>query len=118
MIKIPEGAKIYACLEPVDMRKSINGLSILVVEAFSGQLTSGDIYVFFNKKRDISKALYWDKNGFVLHHKRLEQHKYVLPKGMLESPLTLSDVQLEGLLAGLDFMLMKQFSDIKYDTVF
>ena len=118
MLKLAKDVKVFVCLTPEDMRKSINGLSGLVVEELGGELTSGDIYLFFNKSRDRVKGLYWDKNGFVLHHKRLEKHKFVLPPKQEVSALEISEVQLHGLFAGLDFMLMKQFNDIDYTTIF
>jgi hypothetical protein len=100
------------------MRRAINGLSVLVVERFEGKITSGDLYVFFNKKRDLVKILFWHVNGFVLCQKRLEKHKFVLyaQKNLAGSSVltTINAVQLEGLLVGLDFMLMKDFKNISY----
>ena len=109
MLKVPEDVRVYVSLEPVDMRKAMNGLSVLVAESLSYNPVSGDMFLFFNKRQDIVKVLYWQHNGFVLHHKRLEKHKFILPLGQLtEKPLEISEVQLHGLLAGLDFMLMQR----------
>ena len=55
MLRISSNVTIYVCLESIDMRRAINGLSILVVERFEGKIISGDLYVFFNKKRDLVK---------------------------------------------------------------
>lgn len=118
MLKVSSNVNIYVCLESIDMRRAINGLSILVVERFEGKITSGDLYVFFNKKRDLVKILFWHVNGFVLYQKRMEKHKFVLPtqKSLSKSTIltTVNVVQLEGLLVGLDFMLMKDFKNISY----
>jgi len=121
MLRISNNVSIYVCLEAMDMRRAINGLSVLVVERFSGAITSGDLYVFFNKKRDLVKILFWHVNGFVLCQKRLERHKFVLPAQKRLAELVEADVltkinavQLEGLLVGLDFMLMKDFKNISY----
>jgi transposase len=75
---------------------------------------SGHLFLFFNKSRDKVKLVYWDKNGFVLHCKRLEKHKFIIPKLHPSTHLEITELQLQGLLAGLDFMLMTQFSDINY----
>ncbi len=61
--------------EPVDFRKSINGLSIIVESEMALSPLSGALFVFCNKKRDKLKLLYWDKTGFALWYKRLEQEK-------------------------------------------
>ena len=119
MLKVPEDIRVYVCLEAVDMRKAMNGLSVMVAEGFSANPLSGDMYLFFNKNKDIVKVLYWHQNGFVLHHKRLEKHKFILPLDKLaDTPLEISEVQLQGLLAGLDFTLMQRFPEIDYTQVF
>ena len=114
MLEIAEGIKIYIHLASIDMRKGINTLAVIVVEAFHENPQSGNVYFFFNKKRDKAKILFWDRNGFVLYGKRLEKHKYKMPKLSRQETLEITEVQLRGLLAGLDFMLMQQFSEINY----
>lgn len=108
-------------LESIDMRRAINGLSVFVVEEFSGKLTSGDLYVFFNKKRDLVKILFWHFNGFVLYQKRLEQHKFILPPSKFivegEQLVSINEIQLQGLLVGLDFMLMKNLKEFSYTEI-
>ena len=87
--------KIYLKPGATDMRKSINGLSLLVQEVMQNKVMSGDLYLFTNRKRNIIKALYWDRNGFCLWQKRLEQHKF--PWSKSEEPcieLTEEEVKL------------------------
>lgn len=114
MLKIREGIKIRVSIEPVDARKSIDSLSALVPDKFCDNPQSGNLFLFFNKARDKVKILYWDNNGFILHYKRLEKHRFKVPKLMDHNQIEITETQLYGLLAGLDFMLMQQFNDINF----
>ena len=70
---------IYLAVGSTDMRKAINGFSILVEQAMELNPFSGDLFVLCNRQRTIIKILYWDHNGFCLWHKRLEKHKFKGP---------------------------------------
>jgi transposase len=117
MLNLREGLSIYVSLVPMDMRKAINGLVVWVSEELNRAVQSGDLFVFVNKAKDRVKILYWDRNGFVLYHKRLERHKFYLPKlhEIKEGVLTLTSTELQGVLAGLDVLLMREFKEICYD---
>lgn len=93
---------IYLAVGSMDMRKAINGLSILVEQAMDLNPFSGDLFVFCNRQRTIIKILYWDHNGFCLWHKRLEKHKFKWPNSP-QDVMTIGAKQLSWLLAGLDF---------------
>ncbi len=67
---------VHLATEPVDMRKSINGLSVLVADKLEISPLSGSLFVFYNKARDKIKILYSDRNGFCLWYKRLEKHRF------------------------------------------
>lgn len=99
------------------MRKSINGLSALVLSVFKKQPTSGHLFVFYNQYRDKIKILQWDRNGFILHYKRLEKGKFQFKK-TAEDVIELSSDQLSWLLAGLDFMLMNDFAELNYSSYY
>lgn len=114
MIKLRNGLKIYICLQAIDARKSIDGLCALILENFEANPQCGNLFVFFNKSRDKVKIIWWDANGFVLHYKRLENHRFILPKLNGINTLKISETQLHGLLAGLDFNLMRHFPEINY----
>lgn len=114
MIQLNEGVKILVCTELIDARKSIDGLSCLVPEKFCDNPQSGNLFIFFNKARDKVKILYWDHLGFVLYYKRLENHRFVVPKLTGLSHLEITETQLFGLLSGLDFMLMRRFTEVNY----
>lgn len=90
-----------------DMRKGFNGLSGLVREHLEHDLLSGDVFIFLNKRRDRIKLLVWDRNGFVVWYKVLEQGTFELPaaeKATLEMSWT--DIQL--LLEGIEIKSVKR----------
>ena len=76
--------RVYLALGNTDMRKAINGLSILVQESMDLDPFSGHLFVFCNRKRNILKILYWDRNGFCLWSKRLEKHFFRWPESSEE----------------------------------
>jgi transposase len=90
-----------------DMRKGFNGLSGLVRDHISHELLSGDVFIFLNKRRDRIKLLVWDRNGFVVWYKVLEQGTFemtVAEKDALEMSWT--DIQL--LLEGIEIKSVKR----------
>jgi transposase len=95
-------SKVYLALGVTDMRKQINGLSILVEQHLSMNPFSGNWFVFCNRRRNMIKILYWDYNGFCVWHKRLEEHKFQWPKSEKEV-LTIGSRELNWLLDGFDF---------------
>ena len=58
------------------MRKSFEGLSAAIEEAFPGELLSGAFFIFLNRSKDHIKVLTWDGDGFVIYFKRLEKGRY------------------------------------------
>ena len=74
MFELSTAIKVFLALGATDMRKSINGLSLLVSEHLKLDPFSGSIFVFCNKKKNMLKILYWDTNGFCLWYKRLEKN--------------------------------------------
>lgn len=101
MIFKPGETKVYIALGATDMRKSINGLSLLVEDQFGLDLFSGSFFAFCNRKRDLVKILYWADNGFCIWMKRLEEDVFRWPDSE-EEVLEVSQVALEWLLHGLD----------------
>ena len=96
-----ESARVFVAVGNTDMRKSINGLSILVEQAMDLNPFSGDLFVFCNRLRTIIKILYWDNNGFCLWHKRLEKDRFKWPHSV-EEVVNIDQRQLQWLLSGLD----------------
>lgn len=116
MLKFDESLKIYLSVESLDMRKSINGLSISVFEDLECNPQDRALYIFYNKSRNKLKCLYWDKNGFVLIYKRLEKGRFQLSKSLSGHVYELSHKQLSWLLAGFDFVQMSQYPELNFAT--
>lgn len=79
MLGLPPSVKIYFATALVDMRKGIDGLRSVVEQALIKDPLSGHLFVFVGKSRDKVKILFWDRSGFVLYLKRLEQGRFQLP---------------------------------------
>jgi len=79
MISVPGPVRIYLHRAATDMRKSFDGLSGLVRSEFGRDPLSGDWFIFMNRRRDLVKVLYWERNGFALWSKRLERGRFTLP---------------------------------------
>jgi transposase len=71
--------RILAYREPVDMRKSFDGLVAITNGVHGEDPLSGSLFVFFNRRRNYMKLVYWDRTGFCLFAKRLEHGHFVLP---------------------------------------
>lgn len=110
----PFSGKVYLATGSTDMRKAINGLSILVEQAMELNPFTGDLFVFCNRKRTIIKILYWDHNGFCLWHKRLEKHRFRWPQTR-QDIIAIGARQLAWLLAGLDYTSAHQ--QLRYTAV-
>jgi len=109
------GVRVYLCREVVDMRKSIDGLAVLVQEAMELNAFEEAVFVFCNRARDKVKILAWERNGFVLWYKRLESERFKWPQS-LES-VRLSGEQLNWLLDGYDIEQMRPHKALHYGAV-
>ncbi|MCP4119578.1 MAG: IS66 family insertion sequence element accessory protein TnpB [Desulfobacteraceae bacterium] len=98
------------------MRKSINGLSILVADTLEPDLFSGHLFAFCNRKRDIVKILYWDRNGFCLWHKRLEKDRFQWPETE-EDVVDIHSHELAWLLDGLSLKQGEAHQQLSYTIV-
>ncbi len=79
MIGLPPSTRVFLCLPPTDMRKSFDGLAALAVDVVRQEPLSGHLFVFRNRREDRIKVLYWDRTGFCLFYKRLEQGTFRFP---------------------------------------
>jgi len=75
-LNLSGNVRLFLCREPVNMRKSFEGLSALVEELFPGELLSGAFFIFLNRRKDHVKVLFWDTDGLVIWFKRLEKGSF------------------------------------------
>ena len=113
---LPLQTKVYMAVGSTDMRKSINGLSIMVENYLDMDPFCGHLFAFCNRRRNIIKILYWDRNGFCLWHKRLEKHLFkwpVFPEDVME----IDQRELSWLLEGLDIGAIRAHEELSYTTL-
>lgn len=95
--------KVYLATGVTDMRKSINGLSLIVSEQLGHDPFTGSVFVFCNRSRDKLKILYWECNGFWLYYRRLNKGKFQWPTALNEQTLSITSRELHWLLDGLSY---------------
>ncbi|WP_341939694.1 IS66 family insertion sequence element accessory protein TnpB [Marinimicrobium sp. C2-29] len=117
MIQWPEDIKVYLHREPVDFRKAINGLSVIVQDEMALSPFDAALFVFCNKKRTQLKVLYWDETGFALWQKRLERDKFKWPRRWPDDPVVLDHEQWQWLLRGFDITQLKPHKTLFYRDV-
>lgn len=93
---------IWLYPKPVDFRKQIDGLVMLLASHLQLNPTSGQLFLFRNRHANKIKLLWWDRNGFWLCYKRLEKGRLKFPK-FCDTAMSLTADQLTWLLSGLDF---------------
>ncbi|RMF83778.1 MAG: transposase [Planctomycetota bacterium] len=76
MLSLPPSVRIFVAREPADMRKQFDGLAALVIDVIDEDPQSGHLFVFYNKRRNRVKILWWDRSGYLLLCKRLEHGRF------------------------------------------
>jgi transposase len=104
MMTVPPGVKIHLALGFTDMRKSFDGLSMIVQGVLKEDPFSGHLFVFRGRKSDTIRVLFWDGNGMSLFSKRLQRGYFVWPS-VRESGEThsITSAQLSMLIEGIDW---------------
>lgn len=104
MLSLPPTIRVYAATTPVDLRGGFDRLACVVREVLAGDPLSGHLFVFFNRRGDRTKILFWTHSGFCLFYKRLEKGRFRLPR--LAEPggqrLEMEAAELQLILEGID----------------
>jgi transposase len=100
--------RIWLCTLPTDMRKSYNGLSALVKNRLQGNPLSGELFVFVNRRQNQMKILYFDRSGYCIWSKKLEQGQFVV-RGAPGGKRQLNGTQLKLLLDGIEIKKSRQY---------
>lgn len=117
MIRLDAFTKIFIHKAAVDFRKSINGLSEIVQSDMHLDPFERYLFVFGSRDRRKIKMLYWDRTGFALWMKRLEEAKFPWPRKFEDDVIELTQRELEWLLDGYEFWKMKPHETLKYACV-
>jgi transposase len=107
--------KLFIHRAPVDMRKSINGLSSIVAQEMKLDLKSRSLFIFCNGRRTHMKILYFDRSGFAIWFKRLEDSKFPWPRNFEEETISIEAKNLELLLEGIN--VWTRFNDVHFEHV-
>ncbi len=108
---------VYLHRDPVDFRKAINGLVVIVEQSMELSPYAPALFVFCNRRHDKLKIVYWDETGFCLWYKRLEKARFKWPRRSDEDVVSLTEEQLHWLLRGLDITKMLPHQQLNYVAV-
>lgn len=81
MLTWPAGVRLYVVLDPVDLRRSFDGLAAIIEHQLGLDPRAGHLVLFTNKRRHMLKAIYFDRVGYTIVYRRLERGTFQLPAG-------------------------------------
>jgi len=101
--------RVYLCTSTTDMRKGFDTLAVLVRDGLGYDPLSGHLFLFVGRRRDRLKILYWDRDGYALWYKRLEQGTFRMPVAKPDAAsIELKASELAMLLEGIDLRSIKR----------
>jgi transposase len=102
MLMLPSALRVFVYTGPTDMRRSFDGLAAMVREIIGQDPLSGHLFVFTNRPRNRVKLLVWDRTGYLLFYKRLEEGVFTFrgADGQICLEMTATDLAL--VLEGID----------------
>ena len=109
MLTWPPTVRIFVSTQPTDMRRSLDGLAMITRENMGQDPLSGHLFVFFNRRGDRVKIMFWDRSGFCIWYKRLEQGVFRLPQSIVNTPnpeVEITDLSL--ILEGIDLSSVRR----------
>jgi transposase len=109
VLNFPTNVRLYLATQPVDLRRSYDGLSALVDGTFGKRAMSGDLFIFMNRRANQVRILFWERDGYVIMMKRLEQGTFRRTKTSDGEDLVEIDAgELAMLLEGIDAPTIKR----------
>ncbi len=117
MLRPSPNVPVYLYMEAVDMRKSIDGLALIVESEMDLLPMAEALFVFCNRGRDKIKMLYWERNGFVLWYKRLEKQRFRWPRQSAFCYEKRDGRDLNYLLDGFDIWQQRPHQTLHFDSV-
>ena len=76
MLSLPPSVRLFMATQPIDGRKGADSLMVLVREVFRQDPLSGHLFIFFSRRCDRVRVVYWDRNGYAMWTKRLERGRF------------------------------------------
>ena len=104
MIPVPSNTRIWLAAGVTDMRRGFNTLAAQAQTVLKEDPFSGHLFVFWGRRGDLLKIIWWDQQGGCLFYKRLERGRFVWPRAK-EGKVSLSASQLSMLLEGIDWRM-------------
>jgi transposase len=102
---IPTPGRIWLAVAPVDMRRDIDGLSMIVRQSLGQSPCAGSVFAFRNRPGNRLRLLVWDGDGVWLCHRRLHWGCFVWPKAN-DPCFPVSEAQWQWLVAGVDWQCL------------
>jgi transposase len=115
MIAWAADVAVYLHRDPVDFRKQINGLTVLIEQELEVSAFARALFVFCNRRHSQLKVIYWDETGFCLWQKRLEKAHFQWPKRAREAIVEWNTEQWNWLLRGFDVARMKPHETLHFE---
>jgi transposase len=117
MLTLPPSVRIFAAVEPVDARKSFDGLAAVVRDSLGGDPMTGHLFFFINRRGDMAQILFWDRTGFVVMRKRLEAGTFRLVRSAEgnKSHVEIDAAELGLMLEGIDLGTVKRRKRFKWE---
>ncbi len=101
---IPQGVQVFVALDPVDLRCSFDRLSGIAKEQIGYDARGGALFIFYGRRRDALKVLFFDGSGMCIFYKRLDRRVFRLPEAASDGArhVEVDEATLESLLDGVD----------------
>jgi transposase len=104
VLSLPPSVRVFVATQPIDGRKGADSLMVIVRDQFRHDPFGGHLFVFFSRRRDRVRIVYWDRQGFAMWSKRLEQGRFK-PSFSTDGQLTVASIEAADLtliLEGID----------------